>query len=255
MPGHTSQLQQTPSDGQWERRLLPRRRLSGPACLADIDRTLPDTDPIGLTTESPPASELARRRSLARLLLPYRLARIAWNRRGTSGQGPVAKQARRESGEQNGPPSDRPCSLGPLGSAAGRVAALQRPRPHGGPCPGTGRAPGGRAAPRRVGAGLAAGLVHRGRRLRTLRRLRWRRSPHRMGPLSGGNAARHRARRGDSPRLPGPAAPGRVADPELRTQGRRGYDDRRVNSSHLVISYAVFCLKKKKTTQNSTAAT
>src|SRR3989442_12638421 len=70
MPGHTSRLQQQPSDGQWERRLLPRRRLSGPACLADIDRTLPDTDPIGPTTESPPASELARRRSLARLLLP-----------------------------------------------------------------------------------------------------------------------------------------------------------------------------------------
>src|SRR5438876_2366256 len=80
MPGHTSRLQQTPSDGQWERRLLSRRRLSGRGCLADIDRTLPDTDPIGPTTESPPASELARRRSLARLLLPSRLARIAWNR-------------------------------------------------------------------------------------------------------------------------------------------------------------------------------
>src|SRR2546427_4280378 len=92
MPGHTSRLQQTPSDGQWERRLLPRRRLSGPACLADIDRTLPDTDPIGPTTESPPASELARRRSLARLLLPSRLARIAWNRRGTPGQGPRSEE-------------------------------------------------------------------------------------------------------------------------------------------------------------------
>src|SRR3989440_8479358 len=86
---------------------------------SDIDRTLPDTDPIGPTTESPPASALARRRSLARLLLPSRLARIAWNWRGTPGQGPVAKPARRESGEQNGPPSDRPRSLGPLGSAAG----------------------------------------------------------------------------------------------------------------------------------------
>src|SRR5438876_7763937 len=196
MPGHTSRLQQTPSDGQWERRLLSRRRLAGRGGLADIDRTLPDTDRIGLTTESPPASELARRRSLARLLLPYRLARIAWNRRGTPGQGPVAKPARRECGEQNAPPSDRPCSLGPLGPAAGRVAARQCPRPRGGPCPGTGRAPRGRWAPRRVGASLAARLVRRGRRLRTLRRLRWRRRPHRVGPLPGGDAARHRARRG-----------------------------------------------------------
>src|SRR3989442_12508192 len=96
MPGHTSRLQQTPSDGQWERRLLPRRRLSGPACLADIDRTLPDTDPIGPTTESPPASELARRRSLERLLLPSPLAPIAWNRLGTPRQGPEPKPAAKE---------------------------------------------------------------------------------------------------------------------------------------------------------------
>src|SRR5256885_9691780 len=42
---------------------------------------------------------------------------------------------------------------------------------------------------------------------------------------------------------PGPA---REAPP--RRRGRRGYRDRkstRLNSSHLVISYAVFCLKKK----------
>src|SRR3989442_797553 len=89
--------------------------------------------------------------------------------RGTPGQGPVVNPARRELGVQNGTPSHRPCSLGPLGPAAGRVAARQRPRPRGGPCRGTGRAPGGRAAPRRGGAGLAARLVRRGRRLRTLR--------------------------------------------------------------------------------------
>src|SRR5207253_1741311 len=87
---------------QWGRRLLSRRRLSGRGCLADIDRTLPDTDPIGLTAESPPASELARRRPLARLLLLCRLVRTAWNRCGTPGQGPVAKPAQRECGEQNG---------------------------------------------------------------------------------------------------------------------------------------------------------
>src|SRR2546426_2519495 len=40
-------------------------------------------------------------------------------------------------------------------------------------------------------------------------------------------------------------------DPE---PGERNPEDRkstRLNSSHLVISYAVFCLKKKKTTQSS----
>src|SRR2546426_3925123 len=40
--------------------------------------------------------------------------------------------------------------------------------------------------------------------------------------------------------------------------GRRGPRDRkstRLNSSHLVISYAVFCLKKKKSTGNSNATT
>src|SRR5256885_4573882 len=40
-----------------------------------------------------------------------------------------------------------------------------------------------------------------------------------------------------------------VGSPHRRCHGRRGYADRkstRLNSSHLVISYAVFCLKKKK---------
>src|SRR5438132_7104933 len=62
------------------------------------------------------------------------------------------------------------------------------------------------------------------------------------------------------------AARGRVSDSELRPVGRRALQLRlaralvsprrrsdrkstRLNSSHTVISYAVFCLKKKKTTQ------
>src|SRR5437867_6664451 len=71
--------------------------------------------------------------------------------RGTPGQGPVAKPARRECGEQNAPPSDRPCSLGPLGPAARRVAARQCPRPRGGPVPGP--------AARRGDAGRHVGSV------------------------------------------------------------------------------------------------
>src|SRR5699024_11778595 len=40
--------------------------------------------------------------------------------------------------------------------------------------------------------------------------------------------------------------------PAYRAAGRRGHEDRkstRLNSSHVSISYAVFCLKKKTTTQ------
>src|SRR3989454_6453429 len=55
---------------------------------------------------------------------------------------------------------------------------------------------------------------------------------------------RAESRRAGVRRVPGPRAP---SDP---SQGRpRPYRDRkstRLNSSHLVISYAVFCLKKKK---------
>src|SRR2546426_1947761 len=36
---------------------------------------------------------------------------------------------------------------------------------------------------------------------------------------------------------------------EVRLNGRRDRKSTRLNSSHLVISYAVFCLKKKKTFQ------
>src|SRR5256885_6519154 len=58
---------------------------------------------------------------------------------------------------------------------------------------------------------------------------------------------RHRepARRRLPPRVP------RVADREGARRPRPGGGDRkstRLNSSHLVISYAVFCLKKKKKT-------
>src|SRR5256885_7201205 len=46
------------------------------------------------------------------------------------------------------------------------------------------------------------------------------------------------------------AREGAVPEHRIREQVRRGHRDRkstRLNSSHLVISYAVFCLKKKKT--------
>src|SRR2546426_1841174 len=54
----------------------------------------------------------------------------------------------------------------------------------------------------------------------------------------------------------GEAAAGRPtrSTPRDRTQGRLGAGDRkstRLNSSHLVISYAVFCLKKKKNATRS----
>src|SRR5207247_443993 len=47
--------------------------------------------------------------------------------RRTPGQGPVAKPARKECGEQNAPPSDRPCSLGPLGALPLASQVLQLP--------------------------------------------------------------------------------------------------------------------------------
>src|SRR5260221_6894584 len=46
---------------------------------------------------------------------------------------------------------------------------------------------------------------------------------------------------------------GRRAGPEPASRGRISLDRKstRLNSSHTVISYAVFCLKKKKTTSNT----
>src|SRR5438034_6578357 len=53
--------------------------------------------------------------------------------------------------------------------------------------------------------------------------------------------------RGADAGVPGPASPGpddRDGDPRARHRGDR--KSTRLNSSHTVISYAVFCLKKKK---------
>src|SRR5438874_9642798 len=51
------------------------------------------------------------------------------------------------------------------------------------------------------------------------------------------------------PRAASPATPGRTAAPALsrpRQSSRRDRKSTRLNSSHVEISYAVFCLKKKK---------
>src|SRR5256885_8679296 len=47
---------------------------------------------------------------------------------------------------------------------------------------------------------------------------------------------------------------GDVHDLDLAVDGLRDRKSTRLNSSHLVISYAVFCLKKKKTTETSRRA-
>src|SRR5256885_5997331 len=61
----------------------------------------------------------------------------------------------------------------------------------------------------------------------------------------GSGRRRHRRRDGQLPVGVQPHPPD-----GLRHAGDR--KSTRLNSSHLVISYAVFCLKKKKTTDNST---
>src|SRR3712207_7728274 len=80
-------------------------------------------------------------------------------------------------------------------------------------------------------------------------------TPERTGPQSpgGGPAGGSRAGGGRSP-VPAPPA-GMGAQPPARTKqrggGQRERTDRkstRLNSSHANISYAVFCLKKKKST-------
>src|SRR5256885_5329700 len=66
------------------------------------------------------------------------------------------------------------------------------------------------------------------------------------------SAVRDRPQQGRLPaRLPrhrvGEQRPRRRSDPDARLLGRaRDRKSTRLNSSHLVISYAVFCLKKKK---------
>src|SRR5256885_6218791 len=88
--------------------------------------------------------------------------------------------------------------------------------------------------------GSAAGLVPGDRHRRALRRGRVRAGAARDGGCGG-------VGRGPAHRRPGGA--GRRAAAALRER-RRGRDRKstRLNSSHLVISYAVFCLKKKKKT-------
>src|SRR3989454_3118380 len=68
-------------------------------------------------------------------------------------------------------------------------------------------------------------------------------------PLEGGPAAAARVDRFGDPeqsRVRGSARRSRGARQQRRDQGDR--KSTRLNSSHLVISYAVFCLKKKKKT-------
>src|SRR5256885_12401654 len=63
------------------------------------------------------------------------------------------------------------------------------------------------------------------------------------------DAGRHAGRHAGRGCVLGPAESGGAAGAELHHHGASGAADRkstRLNSSHLVISYAVFCLKKKK---------
>src|SRR2546426_3439416 len=82
------------------------------------------------------------------------------------------------------------------------------------------------------------------------------RSPRRTGR----RAAAGDARRGGRPPAGGPRPPARggsgghgTPDPGAPRPSRSGRDRKstRLNSSHLVISYAVFCLKKKKKKTNA----
>src|SRR5256885_6763247 len=63
-------------------------------------------------------------------------------------------------------------------------------------------------------------------------------------------------RRSALARLPGDG-PARAPElpPAHRSRGARDRKSTRLNSSHLVISYAVFCLKKKKNTTYQTQST
>src|SRR5438552_4784760 len=77
-------------------------------------------------------------------------------------------------------------------------------------------------------------------------------SLHDALPISHGSPERRRLRPGTLRAHAGPAA-GRLRRARGDTRGRspsdRGRDRKstRLNSSHQIISYAVFCLKKKKT--------
>src|SRR5690606_40379358 len=56
----------------------------------------------------------------------------------------------------------------------------------------------------------------------------------------------HRSRQRFSRKIPGPGGAGRTFPPLPRSFIRRDRKSTRLNSSHVKISYAVFCLKKKK---------
>src|SRR3989454_7351651 len=75
------------------------------------------------------------------------------------------------------------------------------------------------------------------------------RDPIPPAPFLAGPHRAHRDRHG----VPPPRAAGRGARRERGAPGRRDRKSTRLNSSHLVISYAVFCLKKKKRRKNETA--
>src|SRR2546426_10975130 len=69
----------------------------------------------------------------------------------------------------------------------------------------------------------------------------------RRGRGAGGERERRAVRRGTRARARGPLeGPPRARDPRVRARRPRDRKSTRLNSSHLVISYAVFCLKKKK---------
>src|SRR2546422_4669010 len=75
---------------------------------------------------------------------------------------------------------------------------------------------------------------------------------------AGDGRARRRARGAHGRRVAGPPGPGdRVRPRAARRRIRRRGDRKstRLNSSHGYISYAVFCLKKKKTNELHAAST
>src|SRR5256885_10735629 len=76
-------------------------------------------------------------------------------------------------------------------------------------------------------------------------------SLHDALPISDAHGQRSGRRARHRPRPAGSAADSRRA-PAARRAGRPDRDRKstRLNSSHLVISYAVFCLKKKKNEQH-----
>src|SRR5437667_3273074 len=71
-------------------------------------------------------------------------------------------------------------------------------------------------------------------------------SLHDALPISRARGGEHRARRQSRPSL----GPGRARPRPGPAGSARDRKSTRLNSSHITISYAVFCLKKKKKTPN-----